>query len=276
MRIVIVRRPVASVVDSLLALGLPDLTREMTRLDAKLQQVANRWPGAITVRYSELDDEDTCKRIFEHCLQMPHDPAWWSKLSSENIQINFAGAMRYHIAHLPQINKLMALARQTSLDLLSRRPVSPLDGVEFAVEPFERFYGDAQRAFSAHLAMTDQVPDPSLKNIDLFQRLDDAGELQCVSARHNGRIVGYLMTAIGPSLDSPGLISGWHAPFYADPAFVGLGMRLQRFSRDALRARGVNEIIMRAGVRGDGPRLGTIYRRLGAERLGEIYRLKME
>jgi hypothetical protein len=52
-------------------------------------------------------------------------------------------------------------------------------------------------------------------------------------------------------------------------------MKLQRASLAALRERGVDEVVMRAGHRGSGPRLGTIYRRLGAEEFGNLYRLEL-
>jgi hypothetical protein len=40
-----------------------------------------------------------------------------------------------------------------------------------------------------------------------------------------------------------------------------------------LKARGVNDVFMRAGVRGSGDRLDTIYRRMGAQNNGQEYRL---
>jgi hypothetical protein len=86
---------------------------------------------------------------------------------------------------------------------------------------------------------------------------------------------GYLMTAIGPTLDAPDVMQGWHTIFFASSDMPGLGMKLQRAALDGLRARGVGEVIMRAGHRGSGPRLGTFYRRLGAERYGELYRLEL-
>jgi GNAT superfamily N-acetyltransferase len=223
-----------------------------------------------------LADEALCARVFEHCLGVPHDPSWWRALADVNVQINLPAMMRYHVAHQPQLDKFASVMRRVSLDRLERRPDVEHEALTLAVEPFAQFYPDAQKAFASHLAATDQRPDPSMKNIDLLQRLDDVGALQCVAARLNGRVFGYLMTVIGPSTDGADILSGIHIPFYADPAFPGLGMRLQRFARDALKERGVTEIFMRAGTRGSGPRLGTLYRRLGAEDLGTLYRLNLE
>ena len=74
------------------------------------------------------------------------------------------------------------------------------------------------------------------------------------------------MTIVGPSPDAPDVIQGTHTIFFASQAVRGLGMRLQRAALDALRARGVNEVIMRAGHRGLGAAAWHLfYRRLGAE-----------
>ena len=97
-----------------------------------------------------------------------------------------------------------------------------------------------------------------------------------LTARANGRMFGYLMTIVAPSLDAPDVIQGEHQIFFASPTIRGLGMRLQRAALETLRARGVHEVIMRAGHCGSGPRLGTFYRRLGAEQFGQMYRLQLE
>jgi GNAT superfamily N-acetyltransferase len=278
-RVVVLRRPVDEVVESLLRqcpFDRGSLEALIRKADRKLAQIARRWPNALSVTYAELADEAVCARVFEHCLPgYRHDPAWWRALEGVNIQINLPAMMRYHVANQAGIEKLAAILRQTSLDLLERRAPVDNDALTLSVEPFDKFYADAQKAFASHLAATDQVPDPAFKNIELLRRMDDIGALQCVTARSNGRIFGYLMTVIGPSIDGADILSGIHVPFYADPSFPGLGMLLQRFARDELRKRGCTEIFMRAGVRGSGPRLGALYRRLGAEELGQLYRINL-
>jgi hypothetical protein len=52
-------------------------------------------------------------------------------------------------------------------------------------------------------------------------------------------------------------------------------MKLQKASVDALKTRGVDESWWMAGSRGDGPRLGTLYQRLGAEEFGRFYKLNL-
>ena len=279
-RVVTVRRHVPDIVASFHRAGLafdePTMLRTMERLEQKLDQIERRLPNVLAVRFSDLQEEETCAAVFERCLGLSHDPKWWAAAAPVNLQINLHHLARYYAAHRPQLEKLAKTARHRIVTGM-RPKTGEFDGVTFQVEPFRTFYRDAELLFREHLVQTDQSPDDhARKNLPLLQRLDDIGALQCLTARIQGRMFGYLMTIVGPSPDAPDVIQGTHTIFFADQAVRGLGMRLQRAAADALRARGVHEVIMRAGHRGSGPRLGTFYRRLGAEALGQLYRLELQ
>lgn len=280
-RVVVVRRPPDEVIASMGRLGIAfdpaSLATVVRSLDAKLDQIAARWPGALSVRFADLAEEATCAQVFEHCLPFRHDPAWWATVAPLNLQINMPALVRYAAAYAPQLAKVAAqLKQQTVASMAGGR--RDIEGVTFQQEPFETFYRDATACFEEHLVQTGQAPDDhTRKNLPLLRALDGIGVLQIITARsRNGLMHGYLMSIVSPSLDSPDTIEGTHTIFFASPDVRGLGMKLQQAALDALRARGVNEVVMRAGVRGSGPRLGTLYRRLGAEEFGQIYRLKLE
>lgn len=279
-RVLVVRRPVAEVVDSLMALGLfrdrDVMAKAMARLDAKLSQAERRMPNVLSVRFENLKCEATCARAFEHCLGLPHDAAWWRGLASVNIQCSMQALIRYAAANMPQLTRLASIAKQEILTDLACHPVEAPDGMTFQQDTFEDFYRDGQRLFASHLAQVGESPDAfSKKNLDLMRRLDGLGNMQIVTARSNGRMFGYLMTVLSPSLESPDLRSAIHTTFFASPDVPGLGLKLQRHALAALRERGLDEVWWRAGPRGDGPRMGTLYRRLGASPDGEIYRLDL-
>lgn len=278
-RVVTVHRPLPEVIASLRRGGLTFddavMARLLSRLDAKLHQIEHRLPGVMSVAFADLEREDCCAAVFEHCLGLPHDPAWWSGLAPLNLQIDLPHLMRYFAAHQRQLEKLAKQAKHRILAGMPR-PVE-IDGVTFQHEPFRQFYEDAKPLFAEHLVQTDQAPDDHIhKNLPILERLDELGALQTMTARSNGRMFGYLMTVIGPSLDERDRLAGFHTIFFASPLIHGLGMKLQRAALDALRQRGVAEVQMRAGHRGSGPRLGTFYRRLGAEEFGQLYRLELE
>jgi len=278
-RVVVVRRPPDEVVASFLRLPLgydeAVLAPLMRRLDAKLAQIERRLPDVLSVSFADLATEDGCRRVWEHVMPYPHQPQWWAAVSLVNIQIDLRVLARRVRAYQPQLAKLAAQAKHRTIATM-KPEAGDFDGVSFQVEPFARFYRDAEPLFREHLTQTEQSPeDHARKNLPLLQMLDDIGALQCLTARVNGRMFGYLMTVIGPSLDSPEVMQGEHTIFFASSAVRHLGMRLQRTALEKLRERGVHEVIMRAGHRGSGPRLGTFYRRLGAEPFGQYYRMEL-
>jgi len=277
-RVVVVRRPVADVVESLAAFGFdrPVMEPMMRRLDAKLGQIVKRVPNVMEVTFNSLNDEQTCKAVFEHCLPYPFDRKHWQKLAGENVQCDMRALVRYASAFRPQLDKLASVARHLELkELASRKPVEPT-GVTFQTEDCASWRRDGRRLFEDHCAIVGEDPrEWEDKNWTLFERLEEVGAMQITTARSNGRMFGYLMTLVAPSLVSSKTTSATHTTFYADPGFPGLGMKLQREALARLKARGVNEVVWEAGKRGSGPRLGAMYRRLGAVEHGETYRLQL-
>ncbi len=276
-RVVTVRRPVSEVVDSLARLGFDPavMTPLMTKLDRKLDQIEHRVPGVLSVRFRDLGNEGTCRELFEYCLPYPHDPRWWDELSRVNLQTSMSGLVRYYQAYQSQLNKLAKIARHQIITAMAR-PVS-IDGVTFQQEPFDRWYNEATPLFRDHMIATRQgVEDYTKKNIPLLRRLDELGFIQITTARSNGRMFGYILAVLCPSLDDPDVLSAMHLPFFASSALPGLGMKLQRASIEALRERGAREVLFRAGTRGSGPRLGAMYRRLGAEDFGQLFKLELK
>jgi GNAT superfamily N-acetyltransferase len=197
-------------------------------------------------------------------------------MSPRNLQINLSGMVRYLHAHASQLDKLTKLAKHRSIRLM-QQGTDYNDGIVFEAELFNDFYRDGAALFDEHCAAVGEAPDAwQAKNKALYRRLEELGALQCLTARCNGRMFGYLVSVIAPSLDDPNIQNAEHTLFYAEPGVRNLGMRLQRQALERLRARGIANVMMRAGDRGSGPRLGAIYRRLGAEPYGELYRMPLE
>jgi hypothetical protein len=275
-RVVVVRRPVAEVVASAArAGGTPD-ERYIAYLDRKLDQIEARVPGVLSVQFADLASESTCAAVFEHCLPYRHDSAWWAYADKVNAQTNLPATVRYMTAYAPQLQKLAGVARHVSIAGMAR-PMRETAGLTIQQERFADWYRDAAPLFRDHMAVTGQaIDDYTRKNIPVLQAIDDLGFMQITTARCNGRMFGYLMAVISPSLDAPDTMDAMHLPFFASPEFPGLGMKLQRASISGLKARGADALFMRAGTRGSGHRLGALYRRLGAESAGEIFKLDLK
>lgn len=280
-RTVVVRRSVSEVMDSLGQLGLncdtASVTKAMERIDRKLDQIERRVPGVLSVRFSDLDIEGVCAEVFEHCLPYRHDPAWFAIMAPLNLQIDFMTMLRYWNAHEAQLNRLAKIARHKVVSVISGKSNTSQDGITFQREPFREFYRDAKHLFEEHLVQTGQSPDDhSRKNIAFFQALDDIGVLHVFTSRSNGRMFSYLVSVISPSLDSPHETLAEQTIFFADPVFPGLGMKTQNAAIADLKAMGIDRVLMRAGHRGSGPRLGSMFRRMGAEPFGSLYNLSLK
>lgn len=283
-RVVVVRRPVAEVVKSLMGINFygptpfdrAALTERMTRADAKLGQIERRVSGALSVDFAALNDESTCARVFEYCLPYAHDTVHWRSLAGVNVQISMPGMARYVLAHISQIEALASQATQAVLSGFALGGHHPLEGVEIAQEPLSMLIRDGEAIFAEHsLAVGERADSFRDKNIPLMREVEATGRLMITTARSNGRVFGYLMTVLSPTFESKTRTVGVHTLFFASASFPGLGMRLQRAAAAALQRIGVNEVVGRAGVRGDGDRSDVLYRRMGAAEDGRLYRLRL-
>ena len=278
-RTVVVRRPVDDVVLSLLRTGVafdvPQLRSAMERLDAKLTQIAARVPGCLSVTFDELREEAACARVFEHCLPFCHDPVWYGQIAPLNLQVNFPAVVRHCSAYERQMMTAANLATQRIRTKLFARPVASTE-FTFAQECLDSLLRDGAGLIDEHLVMVGELPSVDSKNLPMLRKLEECGVLSITTARQNGRMFGYLLALIAPSLDAPGKTEAMHTSFYTSPDAPGLGVKLQRASVEYLRKLGVDEVTFRAGVRGSGPRMGAIYKRLGALDFGQMYFLDLK
>lgn len=280
-RVVVVRRPVEEVFDSLMALeGVTFdpaiLMTTLCKLDCKLDQIEARMKNVLSVTFADLNDESVCAKVFEHCLPYKHDHDHWAALAPVNVQANMPALMRYMQAYAPGIEKMAAMAKRKLLSSMAlRRPIEP-GGISFQEEDFDSWLKDAKNLIEDHLVVIAESPDNwKRKNLELMRGLYGIGAMQIMTARCNGRMFGYLMTLISPSLVSPDLTSATNTAFYASPEFPGLGAKIQRASIAALKEKGVDEVFFEAGQRGSGPRLSVLYKRLGAQEHGQAFRMQL-
>lgn len=279
LRIVTIRRDPDEAAASALRAGL-SLDAEATRasfrrLDRKLGQIERR-TGCLSVRFEDLSSPRVCSALLYELTGELFSHSRWAALDRKDIQTDVPALRRYVAAHRPQLERLNAIARQKSLALLNGRRMRGAAGLTLGFEPLRAFLETGSDLIREHIAEVGEHPDNlACKNLGRLRALDDAGALQITVARSNGRAFGYLISTIGESLEAEGRSWACHTAFYASPDIPGLGLKLQRKAAEGLRARGVHEVAMRAGVRGSGERVSALYRRMGAEPFGTFYRLEL-
>lgn len=105
-REVVVLRPVQEVVESTMRMDVSGvatydrktLQRNMEYGDRVLRKIAKD-PSVLVVRYEDLNLEETCAKIFEHCLPYAFDKNWWDKIKNENVQVDAKSFFRYYFAN---------------------------------------------------------------------------------------------------------------------------------------------------------------------------------
>lgn len=280
LKTVVIRRPVADVVASLLATGVtfdkPALIRVMQRLDVKLDQIEARVPGILSVKFDDLKDGEVCADVFEHCTGQALGSGWWRHMSAQHLTVDLETLLRYTQAHMPQLERVGRLAKQRILAKMSRRSVSS-DAVTFQQESVDVVIRDAQTLFSQHSVEVGEAPSSwQDKNVELMLALEQMGALYTTTARSNGKLFGYLTSIVAPALDSKDGIDAVQTLFYVSPDAPGLALKLQRASVEFLRKRGVHQVAFRAGPRGVGDKISTIFRRLGAQDAGHMFTLDLK
>jgi GNAT superfamily N-acetyltransferase len=283
LKIAVVRRDPAAVIERLMRFGgfdRPRLAALIARYDRALDSAA-RAPGCLSVAYEDLNSEATCARLFEHCLELPFDRAWWAALAVQDLQVNFRWQMQYGMANRAQLAATAKLCARAQRYFCLRRQVAPepdADGVVIQEESFPVWWRDGQDLIAAHCVAIGEPSDAVQRmNVPLWERVNRAGAVQIMTARLNGRMVGYLTALLVPSFEVRDMLLATQFSFFVHPDAAGLkvGRRLQHAAIERARGKGAAKMYFRAGVRGDGPRLGNLYKRLGGRDYGQLYELDL-
>lgn len=275
-RVMTLRRPVPAVAASLARAGLVFDDRVMCalleRIERKLDQIEHRLPDVLALKYDDLADEVACARVFERCLQIPHDHGWWERVAPVNIQADLPRMVLYANAYASQTEKLRRMARHEVLRGF-RRPIET-EGVTFQQEALAQAFRDGAQAMSDECMMLGEYPEAwQQMNIPLLERLEERGALHIYTARSNGRMFGYVVTALGEAFHARDQVEAEQVSFFADPSWPGLGRKLQHAAIEDLRGYGINRVMM---FQPDETRVGLVYRRLGARQTGQRFVLELQ
>ena len=278
LRTVVIRRPAAEVVDSIMRQNIgyerEALTRTINRLDAALDRIESRVPGVLRVDYDRIDA--ACQRLCEH-VGVPWDILHWRRMAATHIHGSLLADTRYVLAHRTQLERIAKMARHRIIADMRAGRVPP-DGVTFQQESFDDVLRDGHHLFEEHYCQVGQSPDTidTKLNLPLMRAVYERGCMQLTTARCNGKMFGYLITVFGPKMEYVGESEALNAAFFVSADMPGIGLRLQRASADALVQKGIDTLYMRAGIVGTGPKMGAIARRMGAYSYGEMYRLDLQ
>lgn len=107
MRLVVVKRPIDEVIDSILEQGF-QVERSFLEEREHMLDSLSSLPGVKTYSFASLEEQSTCKEIFEFCLQEPFDLQWWEELRNIDLQIDFKARVQLIGANALALNALHA------------------------------------------------------------------------------------------------------------------------------------------------------------------------
>lgn len=127
-RTVAIHRPVDDVVKSIKEIDVSSfatydyekLRRNLTHMSRCLKRISDL-PGVLSVEFSGLESEATCKAIFTHCLPYHFDRPWWDFMKDQNVQIDVPEHVRYCLAHKTEIEKFKRECKSHLRALAQRR-----------------------------------------------------------------------------------------------------------------------------------------------------------
>lgn len=121
---VVILRPVEDCVSSLMNIDFEGmftfdrdkLRKLMTRGRRCLDKIAKD-PNVLVINYADLDNEETCKKLFEFCLSYQFDSEWWNYMKDKNIQVKLKDLFLYRYQNKSAIDSFKNLCKRELIRL---------------------------------------------------------------------------------------------------------------------------------------------------------------
>jgi len=265
--VVIVRSPV-DVATSLARFNISDEQAELKQRQDMLLQVA-QWPGTWVIPAQSLDDDDTVKSLFEHCTGKPFDWEWYGKFKGQNLQINMPARFDFLARNHALLEGLKAEARELTAEI--GKP-----GLIVRPESWRTIWPEVDTLGTAHFKEVNDgvVPQRPYKlNAPMLEAMYKAGHFKVITARLDGRLIGYLTWQISPDVESVGITEAQQGAWFVEPGHPRVAAKLFDVSMGELKKWGVQVMTPHHRLQGRGARLDKFFRSRGAVETQRNYSL---
>jgi GNAT superfamily N-acetyltransferase len=143
--------------------------------------------------------------------------------------------------------------------------------IEYAVEDPATFIEELKEVIPLHYDELCVTKDfPLMPDYEAYGRLYVAGFLRCVTARDESGLVGYAIFIVQPHLHYKSCKTAFEDIYFLrkEHRLGRTGIRLFQFAEEALRADGVNRIIMHTKIHMDNSKL---FEYLGYKHTDKLY-----
>jgi GNAT superfamily N-acetyltransferase len=143
--------------------------------------------------------------------------------------------------------------------------------INYAVESPSTFIEELREVIPLHydeLCITKDFP--LMPDYEAYWRMDFAGLLRCITARDESGLIGYAIFIVQPHLHYKSCKTAFEDIYFLkkEHRLGRTGIRLFQFAEEALRADGINRIIMHTKIHLDNSRL---FDYLGYKHTDKIY-----
>lgn len=267
-RFVVVHRDPPEVIASLARFGLHGFEAELQRRMNDLREIGAQ-PGTLNVDFADLARQDTCAAIYAHCHDRAMDLEHWRRLEGLNIQVDMGKRWARLQVNAPRIANLKAEVM---------RRLAP-KGYSIALEPWSAaWWSEARPLAELHFEEVDGGVEANRSmNVDEGQmaRLSDAGVLKLVTARLDGRMVGYYTWNVSLDVESAGLMIAQQGAWYVEEGHPRLAIQMFDASVSELRKLGVRFAYPHHRLQGRGANIGKFFKRCGAKPIQITYSLEL-
>lgn len=149
--------------------------------------------------------------------------------------------------------------------------------LDFAQERMADLWPELAPLLEKHWREVAHYPDIALEPDYLgYDAMETAGAVRAYTARHYGRLIGYVIYFVRANLHYRSSFQAWQDVLFVDPAHRGrIGMKLLRWSHDRLRDDGVQVVYQHVKAK---PTLdfGPALERMGYELVDKIYAKRLD
>lgn len=260
-RFAVVRRPISEVVRSADRIGWTFPRGHLELESARLDEIS-ALPGTMTLDFSDLSNRDAAREIFEHCTGTMMADITYDRMAAQNIQVNVQERTRTLMHTASRMRHLFDEIRGK---------------ITIQQERFDDFYEDSIELFAEHYAEAGSFFGlPLDPDVEMARALEANNQLVVMTARQDGRMVGYIVYPINRLFESKGYLVAFRNIWFVRKGYRGgLGIKIRKAAQRVLIEMGVKFELDRRGTRARGPHMDALYRREGAMDMGEIYLLPL-
>ncbi len=243
-----------------------DLTGVSDEIYARHEQLIeiSKQPNVFSCNFNDLENTDLVGKLYQHCTDKEPPFVWINKMQEMNVQINFSERLQRLSERREQIAKLKHLVKDKS-------------GLRLQVEPWsEELWADTRHAAESHFEEVDGGVEPNRPfdlDTDIMTHMQNTGSLLIVTARQDGKFVGYFTWQISLDVESKGLLIAQQGAWYVYPGNPRVAVKLFDKSIEELRKRGVQCIFPHHRLQGRGANLGKFFEKRGAKLMQHTYSL---